>query len=186
MKNISRRAFLRDSGSLAGSSWLALRMPAILAAGQVACTARESQAAFRNLTPLQGRELTAIAAEIMPATDTPGATEVGVIYFIDEALGGFMAGARNFLEQGLEDFLAAHNGSFAKLPAEGRISALVAIEQESFFQLVRMLTVAGMFCMPSRGGNQQHLGWQMINFDHRHAWQPPFGYYDASEGNKND
>ncbi len=186
MKKISRREFLRDSGSLAGSSWLALQMPVMLAAGQVACSAKESRAAFRNLTPLEGREFSAIAAQIMPATDTPGATEVGVIYFIDEALGGFMAGAKGFLAQGLDELLSANNGSFAELPADRQISALRAIENGSFFQLLRLLTVAGMFCMPQRGGNRDHLGWQLIGFDHRHAWQPPFGYYDAREGNEND
>jgi hypothetical protein len=23
------------------------------------------------------------------------------------------------------------------------------------------------------------MGWDLIGFDHRHAWAPPFGYYDA-------
>ncbi len=37
----------------------------------------------------------------------------------------------------------------------------------------------GVFSDPSHGGNRDKAGWAMIGFDNRHAWQPPFGYYDA-------
>jgi hypothetical protein len=36
-----------------------------------------------------------------------------------------------------------------------------------------------MFAMPSWGGNRERAGWALLGFDNRHAWQPPFGYYDA-------
>ncbi len=41
------------------------------------------------------------------------------------------------------------------------------------------LTHCGMFAMPSRGGNRDRSGWALLGFDNQHAWQPPFGYYDA-------
>jgi hypothetical protein len=41
------------------------------------------------------------------------------------------------------------------------------------------LTHCGMFAMPSWGGNKDLAGWNLIGFDSRHAWQPPFGFYDA-------
>lgn len=160
-------------------------MPLLLAAGQAACTAKEQGRAFSNLGAAEARELIAIAEAIIPATDTPGATDVGVIYFIDEALGSFMAGAKGFLLQGLGDLLQANGGEFAALAEAQRIQALKAIEQQPFFQLARMLTLAGMFCMPGRGGNLEHQGWALIDFAHQHAWQPPFGHYDAEEGNDN-
>lgn len=182
---VSRRDFLKGVGGYGGSAWLATRMPLLLATGQAACTAKEQDASFRNLSAAEARELVAIAEVILPATDTPGATDTGVIYFIDEALGGFMAGAREFLLQGLADLQAAHGGSFAALEPAAQTATLKAIEQEPFFQLVRMLTVSGMFCMPGRGGNRDHQGWRLLNFEHQHAWQPPFGHYDAEEGNEN-
>jgi hypothetical protein len=33
---------------------------------------------------------------------------------------------------------------------------------------------------PSYGGNQDRIGWKLIQYDGGHAQQPPFGYYDAN------
>jgi gluconate 2-dehydrogenase gamma chain len=41
------------------------------------------------------------------------------------------------------------------------------------------LTVAGMFALPSYGGNRDHIGWKLLGFTHQHVWAPPFGFYDA-------
>jgi hypothetical protein len=35
-----------------------------------------------------------------------------------------------------------------------------------------------MFALPSWGGNRDLAGWALLGFDSRHAWQPPFGFYD--------
>jgi hypothetical protein len=35
-----------------------------------------------------------------------------------------------------------------------------------------------MFASPSYGGNRNLVGWKLLGFDDRFAWQPPFGYYD--------
>ena len=186
MGSVSRRAFLKGFGGVAGSSWMTARLPMLMALGQAACTAKEAGAAFKNLSTQEANELAAIAAQIIPATETPGAREAGVIYFIDAALGGFMAGAVGFLRAGLKDLLAANEGSFASLSSDEQISALKKIEMDPFFGTVRFLTVTGMFCMPSRGGNREHMGWDLLGFDYRHAWQAPFGYYDEREGNANE
>jgi hypothetical protein len=53
------------------------------------------------------------------------------------------------------------------------------LDPSPFFQKLRFLTIAGMFSMPARGGNKDKLGWALIGFENRHAWQPPFGHYDA-------
>ena len=44
---------------------------------------------------------------------------------------------------------------------------------------VRYLTLAGMFSLPEHGGNRDQIGWRLLGFENRHAWQPPFGFYDA-------
>ena len=185
MNSVSRRVFLKGTGGAVGGSWLATQVPLLLALGQAACTAKESGAAFENLSSDEARELSAIAAQIIPTTDTPGATEAGVIYFIDAAIGGFMAGAAGFIRGGLKDLIAANGGKFASLPSDQQIIALKQIEQDQFFGTVRFLTVTAMFCMPSRGGNKNQVGWDLLEFDHRHAWLPPFGYYDERDGNVN-
>jgi len=41
-----------------------------------------------------------------------------------------------------------------------------------------LITLLGMFSAPMYGGNHESAGWQLIGFEDRHAFEPPFGYYD--------
>ena len=36
-----------------------------------------------------------------------------------------------------------------------------------------------MFSLPEYGGNRDKVGYELIGFEDRHAWQSPYGYYDA-------
>lgn len=180
----ARRAFLRATGTAAGTSWLALHFPGLLAVAEAAAAARDAGTAFAQLSPVEAAALEAIAARIIPTDETPGAREAGVIHFIDQALGDFMADAAGALRAGIEtvDALAAEADEgkrFADLEPEGQDAILQAVEETPFFGLMHYLTVAGMFALPSYGGNRDHLGWQLLGFDHRHGWLPPFGHYDA-------
>ena len=100
----SRREFLTSSGSVLGASMLALNMPLILTACERAQTQLQSGAAYENITLEQAVELGAIADQIIPEDETPGATQTGVVYFMDTAFGGFMAGALPMLTQGSDSF----------------------------------------------------------------------------------
>ncbi len=77
---MKRRAFLTRSGAVIGRSWVAMSLPAILATAGVACKAREEGSAFKVLTAAEAAEFEAIAAQIIPSGDSPGAREAGVIY----------------------------------------------------------------------------------------------------------
>lgn len=184
--DFSRRAFLRASGGALGGSLLALHLPAIAAAAEAAAAARESGAAFRHLSALEAAGLEAVAARIIPTDDTPGAREVGVIHFIDQSLGSFMREAAQELRNGLSELdasaSAAGGKAFAELDHAVQDALLREIEETPFFGLMHYLTVAGMFSLPSYGGNRDHLGWKLLDFDHRHGWSPPFGHYDAAAG----
>src|SRR5262249_24586097 len=86
--NSSRRHFLLSSVSGLSSAWLALRWPAILAAQEHAQRVVESgQAAqFEFFSPQEAAEIEAVAAQIIPTDDAPGAREAHVVHFIDRAL----------------------------------------------------------------------------------------------------
>ena len=177
---LSRRGFLKGAGALG----IAALWPQVLAAAQDAAAARDAGAAFETLAPDEAADLAAIAAQIFPTDALPGATEAGVVYFIDGALRTFMAGARESILSGLvalnRKAAAAQAGArFAGLPAEAQVRLLKAEELSPFFGTVRFLTVAGMFALPVYGGNKGYAGWKVLGFDHRHAWVPPFGHYDA-------
>lgn len=180
----SRRAFLQASGSLAGGSWLVLQFPGLAAMAEAAAAARDAGASFLHLGTAEAATLEAVTARIIPSDATPGAREAGVIHFIDQALGGFMADSAGALREGVQslDAMAAGSGAglpFADLDPEAQDAMLRGIEATPFFGLVQFLTVAGMFSLPSYGGNRGHAGWKLLGFEHRHGWAPPFGHYDA-------
>jgi hypothetical protein len=108
-----------------------------------------------------------------------------VVYFIDQALGGFAAGMAGLLKEGLADLGARtrsaypDGGGFADLAFEQQTAVLEKIDTTPFFNQMIFLTHCGMFAMPSRGGNRNRAGWALLGFDDRHAWQPPYGFYDA-------
>ena len=182
----SRRDFLKSGSSVVGASWLAVNTPFILAASQTAQTKIEAQAGFENITRKESLELAAIVDQIIPPDETPGATEAGVVYFIDVALGGFMAGVAPILRQGLEELQQKAKSSrgqesrFSDLSFEQQTAALKEIEDTEFFGNMYFLTLMGMFCLPKYAGNRDNAGWDLLGFDHQHAWQPPFGFYDAA------
>lgn len=196
----SRRRFLQGAGGAAGLAWLGGglggAMPFILQTAKAAEQARLHGEALLALSTTQARDVEAFAMRLMPTTDTPGAREVGVIWFIDRAMDGWMAGARPGLEAGLgqlSEAAAASGGegsAFHQLDAAAQDRIITDLQEGGFFQLMHFLTIAGMFAMPSYGGNRRQAGWQLLGFEDQHLWQPPFGHYDAlamnGEGGESD
>lgn len=185
-KNLSRRQFLKSTGSITGATFLRVGAPSFAAITQAACNARDEGAAFAVLTADEARDFEAIAARLIPTTDTPGATEAGVIHFFDNAFAAEMASMLNGAREGL----AAFNESLAERHAATlRLADLTPNEQDAFlatqeftefFMLCREMTIYGFFAMSEYGGNRNHVGWNLIGFEGEHgAWDYPFGYYDA-------
>ena len=173
----SRRQFLRSVGALAGVELLQIASPAIAAA---ATAARNSNSGFQVLDARNAADFSAIAARIIPTTDTPGATEAGVIHFIDQAFAGEMQGSREFAEMELAAINAKLDGRFADLDATTQDKLLHDIEDGDFFALLRVMTIFGFFAMSKYGGNKDMVAWKLIGFDGHHGpWPYPFGHYDA-------
>jgi gluconate 2-dehydrogenase gamma chain len=156
----------------------------ILTACQRANRARLSAADFTTLNLEEVNELAAIAARIIPSDGTPGASEAGVIYFMDAVLGDnreeqlamLRVGMREMQTEVALDFGAAY---FHLLDPMQQDQILSKIDSTAFFSTVRFLTICGMFSLPEYGGNRDGVGYELIGFDARHSWEPPFGYYDA-------
>jgi len=182
--DVSRRRFLAGSGLLGGTAWLRLTSPALAAITASACSARDAGSPFKSLTETEAGEISAIAARLIPTTDTPGATEAGVVHFFDQAFAGEMRGQLERFRSGLSGFLAAvgaeHPGqSFSELPPDAKDAFLSTQEGSDFFEAVWAMTMYGFFAMPSHGGNRDHVGWKLIGFEGHGAWTHPFGYYDG-------
>lgn len=183
---VSRRAFLAGSGAFAGTSLMRVGLSGILAVAGTACTARDKGAAFEVLAAGEAKEFEAIAARILPTTDTPGAREAGVIWFMDKSLGSIMQNQLAFARDGLAAFQSGVSAEFpgaklfSDLDSEEQDQYLGTHESSGFFGLMHFMTIAGFFAMSSYGGNRDDIGWKLLGIDHQHhAWQPPFGYYDA-------
>jgi len=181
---LTRRDFLCGAGNALGVAWIAGHWPAIAAAhAHAAGAAADAQVTvLAFFAAADARDVDAIAAQIIPTDDAPGAREAGALYFIDRSLHtwlapsgeGFRKGLRGFQEQ----FAATQGGAFAAADDATQHAYLTSVEHSEFFQSVRTLTLIGLFAVPQYGGNRDGMGWRLIGFEDRGTFAPPFGYYD--------
>lgn len=180
--NETRRGFLLQSAALAGTAWGRVLLPSLAGLSQAAWAANAEDRAFTVLEDAEAREFEAIVARIIPTTDTPGAREAGVIHFFDQTFATFNAPFLTPARGGLQQFAAGLDGEvpFSELSAEEQDAYLETQEQTPFFGMMRFLTVCGFFGLSEYGGNRDGIGWQLVGMTpHTHAYQSPFGYYDA-------
>jgi gluconate 2-dehydrogenase gamma chain len=125
-----------------------------------------------------------IAARIIPTDDEPGATEAGVVNFIDKALANEDKALAPVYAAGLAGVDAVAKKRFQKIfgalaPAE-QDEILAALEggkadgwpkgavgQKDFFTAIRAHTVFGFLCDPSYGGNRDYAGWKVVGYPGR-------------------
>jgi len=181
----SRRQFLVGSVSGLSSAWLASRWPAILAAQEHARQAAQSSPAkFQYFSSEDAIEVEAVAAQVIPSDDSPGAREARVIYFIDRALLTFDRDKQPVYRRGLKDLerttreIFAGPNRFSSLTPAQQLQVLAAIEKTEFFEVVRVHTIMGFLAKPTYGGNYNDTGWKLIGFADQMTNEPPFGYYD--------
>lgn len=146
---------------------------------------------FQFFSSQDAVEVEAIAAQVIPADDTPGAREAHVIYFIDQILVTFDRDKQPAYTQGLKDLqhrtqeLFPSVNRFSYLTPAQQIQLLTTIEKTEFFELVRLHTIMGFLAKPEYGGNYNEAGWKLIGFEDQMTYEPPFGYYDR-EYNKSE
>jgi gluconate 2-dehydrogenase gamma chain len=159
----------------------------IMLAAQGARLASAQGQPFKSLSSRDAAEIEALTAQIIPSTDSPGAREAHVIYFVDQALATFDKDKRDAYRDGLAAVqkkrreLFPGSQSIAALNPEQQISLLGAIEKTKFFETLRTHTVMGFLANPEYGGNRNQTGWKHIGFQSSHHFAPPFGYYDQED-----
>jgi gluconate 2-dehydrogenase gamma chain len=100
----------------------------------------------------------------------PGAVECGVVDYIDRSLADPNVSGKSSVLAGLDAVDALSRGTqgapLAQLPAAKQDAVVAAAEKESpaFFTMIRRLTLEGMFCDPSWGGNRNFAGWDLIRY----------------------
>jgi len=139
---------------------------------------------LRFFTAKEARVVAAACERIFPSDDTgPGATEAGVVIFIDRQLAGpygldkyrykqapWVQSVAEHGYQGKENPQEIYRqgiqslGDFDSLPVDEQVKKLQALEHTRFFQLLRTHTIEGMFCDPMHGGNAGMIGWQLVGY----------------------
>jgi gluconate 2-dehydrogenase gamma chain len=200
-----RRDFLWTMGGTAGTAWLTAQWPSITAAAQHAQQVMNSKQAtsFEVLTAEQATEVVAIAARIFPTDEQPGATEAGVVYFIDRALKTFASDDLPAYQTGLkyvsqvtgEIFPGVTKFSAATPEQQDKVLTELSKDQRSagrgmrrvptgkagdFFPVIWGHTLMGFLADPEMGGNRDYVGWKVIGRDPAHSFSPPFGEYDKN------
>ena len=122
---------------------------------------------FTVLTPAEAETLAAIAERIFPATDTPGAVQIGAVHYIEIALAGDYAALAPLYRQGLRSInrcaRSRCGARFADLVDDEKDAMLIDFEAgrvagfkkaAEFFETVRYHVLEGVFCEPQYGGNK--------------------------------
>ena len=144
----------------------------------------EIKVALRFFTAAEARVVQAAAERIFPSDASgPGATEAGVVIYIDRQLAGpygrdkyrytkapFVQAGPEYGYQGKETPQELYRagiaglGNFAELKPAEQDQKLRSIQTSNFFKLLRQHTLEGMFSDPMHGGNAGMVGWQLIGY----------------------
>ena len=188
-----RRAFLVGTAVGAGAAASAALVPEALAkTGKQHHAAADAPAMAMDPGHAQGdthgaffndddsRTVAAFAERLMPgATDKPGATDAGVLNYIDLALAGAYSDQQYFYRCGLAQLddhcTKTYSKPFRRLTAAQQDETITALEQgkavefvwpsaQAFFNTLRTHTMEGMFADPIYGGNKNFAGWRLVGF----------------------
>jgi len=159
----------------------------------VACS--RNRTPWRFFTVDEARALAAIADQIIPSDQNPGASWAGVVNYIDRQL----CGPFQYLQKTYREGLAAvdqtsrsvHGKLFADLESQQQIELLHVIEQghvpasiwsqtssADFFRFVLDHTMQGYYGDPRHGGNREGVSWKMLGIPYppirgRVLFKPP-------------
>ena len=174
----SRRNFLLKSFSASSAAWLAANWPAQVAAAEKA----QAMGAFTYFTREQAADVDAMAAQIYPTTDTPGASEAQVIYFIDLALVTFAQDKQDIYAKGLADLAGQTGGrALCRAAADQQIAGSDRDRKDAVLP-ARCATTPSWACSPRpsmaatttrSAGSRSALTTASIS-------TPPFGAYDKA------
>jgi hypothetical protein len=136
----------------------------------------------------EARAMRAVATQLIPSDDGPGAEEAGAVYFVDRVFGlGHFGHDVPIVRSGLADLDARARllgaADFAALVDATQINVMKHLEHTTFFATARTLVIIGTFAEPSYGGNKNNTGLRLVGIDHRPSYSAPFGWYDVQDGN---
>ena len=169
----NRRVFLQQLSLMFGSIML-----------YPACTREHSYWRFFNET--EALTITAFSEQIIPADEFPGATEAGVINFIDKQLTGpytrFQATYRNGIATINQVSFNLYKKPFYELSWNDQTLFMEKMEagqfpesqwnelnQRTLFNLFLDHSMQGFYGSPRHGGNKNYVSYKMMHLDYPHV-----------------
>lgn len=170
MSKPNRRDFIKAAGLAFGS---VLLFPACL----------KQFGAFRFFTSEEAKCIMAVCEQIIPRDEFPGATEAGVIHYIDRQLSGIFHYDQQAYREGIRSLqaycMANTSVPFESLSADDQIRVLEAMESgkinetewkegkpAAFFNLVLAHSMQGFYGSPIHGGNKDYISFEMLRIDY--------------------
>jgi gluconate 2-dehydrogenase gamma chain len=131
------------------------------------------------LTEDEARTLAAACDQIIPPDQDPGASDAGVVSFIDRQLATRRKKDAALWRAGIAGLDATarrhHGARFAEVAADAQLAVLQAIEKgqgdpgdwngigpADFFRRLRNYTMMGFYGDPRHGGNRDRASWRML------------------------
>lgn len=131
-----------------------------------------------SFSPAEATTATALFERIFPEDESgPGATEIGVLNYVDRALSGAYVPLREMYRAGLAALDDSANQRFglpfASLAPDqqdelvsameaGELTRFLTPDPAQFFEMVRAHVQEGLFADPLYGGNRDHKGWRLL------------------------
>ena len=145
---------------------------------------QEIRVPLRFFTTAEAGVVQAASERIFPSDASgPGATEAGVVIYIDRQLSGpYGVDKYRYVQPPFVESVPEHGyqgkqtpreiyregirqlANLAELPVAEQNQRLRAIQTSMFFRLLRQHTLEGMFSDPMHGGNAGLIGWQLIGY----------------------
>lgn len=170
MTGLNRRDFIKSTSLAFGS---VLLFPSCL----------NQKSAYRFFTPEEALCIIAFCEQIIPRDESPGATDAGVIYYIDRQLSGVFHYDQETYRNGIKNLQAhctnKYGKVFEKLLFEKQTKLLILMESNQmdetdwpkgkpsdFFNLVHSHTMQGFYGSPIHGGNKNYMSFEMLRIDY--------------------
>ena len=170
MTEFNRRDFIKSAGMVFGS---VLFFPSCL----------KQTSAYRFFTTDQAKCIIAFCEQIIPKDDSPGATDAGVIFYIDRQLAGVFHYDQETYRDGiknLQSYCTKKSGkSFESLVPMEQVRVMKMMESNQlngaewpdgrssdFFNLVLSHTMQGFYGSPIHGGNKDYMSFEMLRIDY--------------------
>lgn len=169
----NRRNFIRTLGLAYGSILL---LPSCFSLS-------ESEPTYRMFTRSEANCLIALCEQIIPADHDPGATDAGVIHYIDKQTALRFPGDLDIYRNGIASLQAYCRARYGKLFEETDCKIQENImkdmeqnklpkeewtetNQSSFFRLVLSRAMQGFYGSPRHGGNKNYVSYRMMKLDY--------------------